>query len=166
LDNPVKEEIEEDEDAMEWNAEVNEEMETAELSARPQVKLKVAGVAVPEFVFPKSSYDGHNRPLEISKERAVLKIFFVLLLPFTSQPIAPLIFHRISKIRSKFTAQRRIPSRADAERDIVVMSSTRSSYRPLVFTGQRARVCNLASWPRSISSAPSPPIMITTLMES
>ncbi|KAH0562094.1 hypothetical protein GP486_003210 [Trichoglossum hirsutum] len=66
----------EDEYQIEWNAEDDEAMETAELSARPQVRLKLAGVAAPEFVFPKSSYDGYVRPLEIFNERTVLKAFF------------------------------------------------------------------------------------------
>jgi hypothetical protein len=52
-------------------------METAELSARPQARLKIDRVAAPEFVFPKSAYDGHIRPLDISKEKAVLEAFFV-----------------------------------------------------------------------------------------
>ncbi|KAH0538515.1 hypothetical protein FGG08_004902 [Glutinoglossum americanum] len=73
---PVKEENEEDEDILEWNAEANEEMGMVEYVARPQMKLKLARIAVPEFVFPKSSYDGYTRPLEISKERTVLRDFF------------------------------------------------------------------------------------------
>ncbi|KAI9787643.1 MAG: DNA methyltransferase Dim-2 [Geoglossum umbratile] len=69
-------EAEEGEDTMEWKVQVNDAMETAELSSRPQAKLRIDRVTVPEFVFPKSAYDGHVRPLETSKERTVLKCFF------------------------------------------------------------------------------------------
>jgi hypothetical protein len=65
------------EDTMEWNGEIDDEMETAELSARPQPKLRLAGVRAPEFLFPKSAYSRSNRPLEISQERTVLKTFLV-----------------------------------------------------------------------------------------
>jgi DNA (cytosine-5)-methyltransferase 1 len=66
---------------MEWYAEADEARETAELSARLQARLKLARIVVPEFVFPKSSYDGYIRPLEISGEKNVLKAFFVFNYP-------------------------------------------------------------------------------------